>query len=180
MVLTRTAAIVGPMTRATLAVVLFSVTASRTRSRPTTSWTNACRAGLPAALRVPNSSARTTTCHNQAEPRLGGEQHMSFGVAVDHQPGIRGQQQDRRVSRCGGQGPGRCRNASGAAPAAPGRPSPSRCRSGSATAPRRTGESSARPGPRTSPACPYPSGPGSRQHAMVRNGHVHSLVTGDR
>jgi hypothetical protein len=33
----RTAATVGPMTRATLTIVAFSVTASRTRSRPTTS-----------------------------------------------------------------------------------------------------------------------------------------------
>ena len=65
---TRTAAMVGPMTRATFTVVVFSVTASRTRSRPTISWTNACRAGLSAALKVPNSTARTTTCHNRTSP----------------------------------------------------------------------------------------------------------------
>jgi hypothetical protein len=61
-VLTSTAAIAGPMTRATLTVVLFRVTALRIRSRPTTSATKACRAGLSAALKVPKASARTTTC----------------------------------------------------------------------------------------------------------------------
>jgi hypothetical protein len=73
-VLTSTAAIAGPMTRATFTVVLFSVTALRTRSWPTTSWVNACRAGLSTALRMPKSTARTTTSHSlyvpgQHEPR---------------------------------------------------------------------------------------------------------------
>ena len=59
-VLTSTAATAGPMTRATLTAVLFRVTALRIRSRPTTSATKACRAGLSTALKVPNTSARTT------------------------------------------------------------------------------------------------------------------------
>ena len=56
------------MTRATFTNVVFSVTALRTRSRPTTSWTNACRAGLSTALKMPNSTARTTTCHSLTSP----------------------------------------------------------------------------------------------------------------
>jgi hypothetical protein len=68
MVLARTAAMVGPMTRATFTRVVLSVTALRTRSRPTTSGTNACRAGLSTALSVPNASARTTTCHSRMPP----------------------------------------------------------------------------------------------------------------
>ena len=67
-VLTRTAAMVGPMTRTTFTVVLFSVTALRTWSWPTTSWTNACRAGLSTALKMPNMSASTTTCHSRISP----------------------------------------------------------------------------------------------------------------
>jgi hypothetical protein len=67
-VLTSTAATAGPMTRATLTAVLFRVTASRIRSRPTTSATKACRAGLSTALKVPNSSARTTTCPSLTFP----------------------------------------------------------------------------------------------------------------
>jgi hypothetical protein len=58
-----TAAMVGPITRATFTAVLFSVTALRIRSRPTTSWTNACRAGLSTALRcrTPPRGRRPTT-----------------------------------------------------------------------------------------------------------------------
>ncbi len=58
----------GPMTWAMFTVVVFSVTALRIRSRPTTSWTNACRAGLSTALEMPNSTARTTTCHSRMSP----------------------------------------------------------------------------------------------------------------
>ncbi len=67
-VLTKPAAIAGPMTRATFTEMLFSVTALRTRGRPTTSWTNARRAGLSTALRMPNATARTTTCHSRISP----------------------------------------------------------------------------------------------------------------
>ena len=60
-VATRAAATVGPSTLATFTHVLFSVTASRISDGSTTSDTNACRAGLSAALSVPNASASANT-----------------------------------------------------------------------------------------------------------------------
>jgi hypothetical protein len=49
----------GPVTRATFTVVVLSVTALRMRSRPTTSWTKACRAGLSTALKIAEKHCRS-------------------------------------------------------------------------------------------------------------------------
>lgn len=47
--------------------------------------------------------SRPRAGRDQAQSRLGGEQHVSSGLAADQQPGIRLQQQDRRVPRRRGQ-----------------------------------------------------------------------------
>jgi hypothetical protein len=52
---------------------------------------------------VPGQHAHAERRRDQAEPRLGDDQRVPFGVPVDDQPGVRGQQQDRRVARRGGQ-----------------------------------------------------------------------------
>ena len=103
--------------RRSAAWALFRVTALRIRSRPTTSATKACRAGLSAALKVPKASARTTTSprltfplstripsarETRPSPGLGDQQEMPLGEPVNQQARVRRQQQHRREP--GGRG----------------------------------------------------------------------------
>jgi hypothetical protein len=113
---------------------------------------------------VPGQHGRAEGGRDQAEACLRAQQNAPFGVAVDQQPCIRRQQQDRRVPGRGGQPQDGFPNASAAARAGPARPSPPRCRSGSATARTHSGGSSAPPGRRTLPGAPGPP--------RARGGHV--------
>ena len=77
-----TPAIAGPVIRAEWTRTLFRLTALRTRSGPTSSITNACRAGLSTARTRPRRPITTKTIQACAEPLTARMKSSIAGTAM--------------------------------------------------------------------------------------------------